>query len=276
MPRKRRRARSRSDLGDRFGQFGEEVGQAGERFGRAGERFGRCWHGWFDSTFRVVGPVIGAIFSIICLVIAILALNFMRGLTGFSFFGKIAVFFAANLPLFFVASLFFSYMSYAERRRPRDYRLFSPVVSALGVIFAFWIIAELVLIMNASLQVPALSAIALFFEGNILMFFVFFAVLCYLGLLFAHRAGRHLDFDVELEEPKMAKASKSGGMKRLYRSGNEKILGGVCGGLAEYFGIDPVLVRLAWVLLSLAWGTGILLYIICWIIIPRNPAHRWN
>jgi phage shock protein C len=65
-------------------------------------------------------------------------------------------------------------------------------------------------------------------------------------------------------------------VKRLYRSGNERILGGVCGGIGEYFGVDPTLIRLLWVLFSLAYGMGILLYIIVWVIVPRNPRHRWD
>jgi phage shock protein C len=64
--------------------------------------------------------------------------------------------------------------------------------------------------------------------------------------------------------------------KRLYRSGREKILGGVCGGLAEYFGVDPTIVRALWILFSLAYGTGIVLYIVLWIIMPRNPKHNWH
>ena len=63
--------------------------------------------------------------------------------------------------------------------------------------------------------------------------------------------------------------------ERLYRSGRDKILGGVCGGIAEYFRVDPTLVRLLWIIGSLAWGAGVLFYIIAWIIIPRNPGHRW-
>ncbi|MFH0833005.1 MAG: PspC domain-containing protein [Candidatus Aenigmatarchaeota archaeon] len=65
-------------------------------------------------------------------------------------------------------------------------------------------------------------------------------------------------------------------IKRLYRSGKDKILGGVCGGVAEYLNVDPVVIRLLWILLSLAWGFGILLYIIAWIIVPRNPKHAWD
>jgi len=63
--------------------------------------------------------------------------------------------------------------------------------------------------------------------------------------------------------------------KRIYRSGKERILGGVCGGIGEYFDVDPTIIRLLWVLFALGAGTGILVYIIAWIIIPRNPKHKW-
>lgn len=59
--------------------------------------------------------------------------------------------------------------------------------------------------------------------------------------------------------------------KRLYRSHNQ-IIGGVAAGLAEYLGIDPTIVRIAWALLGIAWGTGVLLYLICWLVIPLEPA----
>lgn len=60
--------------------------------------------------------------------------------------------------------------------------------------------------------------------------------------------------------------------KRLYKSNQNKMIDGVCGGIAEYFGIDPTVVRLLWVLFSLMGGSGILAYIIAAIIIPRNPV----
>ena len=64
-------------------------------------------------------------------------------------------------------------------------------------------------------------------------------------------------------------------VKRLYRSGKERILGEVCGGVAEYFNVDPNIVRLLWVLFCFAYGAGVLLYLIAWFLVPRNPAHRW-
>lgn len=62
--------------------------------------------------------------------------------------------------------------------------------------------------------------------------------------------------------------------KKLYRSQNERMIGGVCGGLAEYFEIDPTLVRLIFVLLALAGGNGVLIYIIMLLIIPENPSFQ--
>jgi phage shock protein C len=60
-------------------------------------------------------------------------------------------------------------------------------------------------------------------------------------------------------------------MKRLYRSPNQKMIAGVCGGVAEYFNVDPTIVRLAWVLFGFAAGSGILAYIVAWIIVPVEP-----
>jgi phage shock protein PspC (stress-responsive transcriptional regulator) len=60
-------------------------------------------------------------------------------------------------------------------------------------------------------------------------------------------------------------------MKRLYRSGTERILGGVCAGIGEYSDVDPTIVRLIWVVLTLlSLGIGIVAYIVAWIIIPEG------
>ncbi|MDR3289401.1 MAG: PspC domain-containing protein [Peptococcaceae bacterium] len=59
--------------------------------------------------------------------------------------------------------------------------------------------------------------------------------------------------------------------ERLYRSGRDKRIGGVCGGLAEYFHSDAIWVRLIMILLTLYGGIGLLLYAAAWIIIPLHP-----
>ena len=60
--------------------------------------------------------------------------------------------------------------------------------------------------------------------------------------------------------------------KRLYKPNTNKVIDGVCGGIGEYFNIDPTLVRLAWVVFCALGGSGLLAYIIMALIIPRQPA----
>lgn len=59
--------------------------------------------------------------------------------------------------------------------------------------------------------------------------------------------------------------------KRLYRSVRERKIAGVCGGIGEYFNVDPTLIRLAWVLFACVGGSGLLAYIVCAIVIPSAP-----
>ena len=58
--------------------------------------------------------------------------------------------------------------------------------------------------------------------------------------------------------------------KKLYKSDENKIINGVCGGIGEYFDIDPTLVRLAWVVFCALGGSGVIAYVIAAIIMPRR------
>ena len=60
--------------------------------------------------------------------------------------------------------------------------------------------------------------------------------------------------------------------KRLHRSNENKVIAGVCGGIAEYFDMDPTLIRLAWILFCALGGSGVLAYIIAALIIPEKSA----
>jgi phage shock protein C len=63
-------------------------------------------------------------------------------------------------------------------------------------------------------------------------------------------------------------------MKRLYRSYSDKKIAGICGGLGEYLGLDPTVIRLGAVFLCIATGIfpGFVAYVIAWIIVPEAPA----
>jgi len=60
-------------------------------------------------------------------------------------------------------------------------------------------------------------------------------------------------------------------MKRIYRSSADRRIGGVCGGLGEFFDKDPTFFRLLFVLIALLWGFGLIAYLIMWLIIPLKP-----
>jgi len=62
-------------------------------------------------------------------------------------------------------------------------------------------------------------------------------------------------------------------MKKLYLSDTDKKLGGVCGGLGEYFDKDPTLIRIIFILIILfSFGFGVLAYLLMWLIIPRRAV----
>lgn len=61
-------------------------------------------------------------------------------------------------------------------------------------------------------------------------------------------------------------------MKHLYKANEGKMIDGVCAGIAKYVNVDPTVVRVIWAVLSCFGGTGIVAYIICALIMPREPA----
>lgn len=62
--------------------------------------------------------------------------------------------------------------------------------------------------------------------------------------------------------------------KRLFRSREDQMICGVCSGIAKYFNIDPTIIRILFVIALFSWGTGVLIYIICSIVVPLEPIKR--
>lgn len=57
---------------------------------------------------------------------------------------------------------------------------------------------------------------------------------------------------------------------RIHKSARDQKICGVCGGIAEWLGVDPTLIRIAWAVLALGWGSGVLLYFICAFVLPEE------
>jgi phage shock protein C len=68
----------------------------------------------------------------------------------------------------------------------------------------------------------------------------------------------------------MKEPSNEVSSKRIYRSETNRIIAGICGGLGEYLDIDPVIIRIILVLITIFGGSGVILYIIAWIVIPTK------
>jgi len=90
----------------------------------------------------------------------------------------------------------------------------------------------------------------------IIIFFHFIGALLY--LIFVKLNKNYRGFETKMKT------------KKLYRSKKNRVIAGVCGGIGEYFNTDPTLIRLIWVFFVLIGGSGILAYIIAWIIIPEE------
>lgn len=66
------------------------------------------------------------------------------------------------------------------------------------------------------------------------------------------------------------------GSKKLFRSSSESVIGGVCGGLGAHFNIDPAIVRVAFALITLFWGSGLIIYCLLWILLPEQATPTLN
>ncbi len=275
----RKKPRSKSDiLEQRIKHFEEEVGTLGEKFEKSVDRESEKCEDWFHRTFGLIGPLISGIFGLLILALCIWLLAFMNLQIGSNILSGIHLFLLTNTGLFFLIFLFFSYTSYFSRVYSKSYTPFSPIVTAFSITIGFWVVARAINIVGLYERAFVFSNIAFHIEKNLFWIFWFFLLLGYFVFLIKISSGESIE---KMEKNIMVKKSSKGKVggkeiRRIYRSGEEKILGGVCGGIAEYLGVDPVIIRLLWVLGSLAWGAGILVYIIAWIIIPRNPKHKWK
>jgi phage shock protein C len=279
MPRKKaakRKVKEKDVLDQRVEHFGEEVGKLGGKFGKRMEERGKEWESWFHRTFGLVGPLISSIFGIIILALVSWVIYLVNMPIGSGFILNVYYFLTDNMGLFFLIFLFFSYTSYFSKASPRVYSPFSPIAAAIGITIGFWIASQAIDVANISLGIPWLSIMAFYMGVNLHLIFLFFLFLGYLALaikITLEVPKRGMEREVSM---KRAEKPKPGEIHRLYRSGKDRILGGVCGGIAEYLGVDPVIIRLLWIAGTLAWGAGIILYIIFWIVIPRNPNHKWR
>lgn len=231
----------------------------------------------FFEKFGIIGPFLSGMLGVIFLGLLILGIRFLNLVLRSLFLNNLQEFFVANIGLFFIIFMFSSYHKYFSRKYYSGYKFLKPIAVAISIGIALWVINNLLRIIYASVEFLLFLRIAQAIASNLYNLMIFVALLGYLFLLI-NLGTKKKDDPVEEKESEGDKMEeeRSEKVKRVYRSGKDKVLGGVCGGIGEYLNVDPVLIRLAWVASVLIWGFGILLYILAWIIIPRNPEHEWN
>ncbi len=76
------------------------------------------------------------------------------------------------------------------------------------------------------------------------------------------------------EQPPGPPPPPAGGQRVVRRSRGERVIAGVCGGVGAYLGVDPVLLRIAFIILALANGLGVIAYVVCWVAIPEERPDQ--
>ena len=253
-----------TELEKQLNDFSEEIKALGKKIEAA---FEEKHHGKRHT--GVLWPFIASIFSMFALLIAVWILNFAGTVTEIGFLINLGAFISRNLGLLFAMALFSGFRVYLHEEYRGAVMMFYPVMVAIEIVLALWVGARFLEIANADINNAVIAVFLELLGWGLWKLFIALAFFGYFLLIvrFIAYGGKHM--------VKKTKRVSKKGVRRLYRSGKDRILGGVCGGIGEYLGVDPVVVRLLWVLSSF-WGVGILAYIVAWIIIPRNPKHKWD
>ncbi len=278
------------DFAEEVGQLGKEVGKKAQKHAKSfeqrmknvGEELeakGKQMEGRYHQTFGVFGPLLSSIIGLIILGAIIWIFLLLGTKTNSSVFSNLSSFLLAHIALLFGFSLLFSYTEYGNKVYPKYFRWVNPITTAAGIVVAFWLVINILCILMPNLELPIITPVVAAILTNLVIIFLAIVIVGYVILLLLISAKPMVQEAVKssrVQQKSAKSATEEGGMRRLYRSGNEKIFGGVCGGIAEYFNVDPVLIRLLWIIgLFVSVGALILAYFIFWIIIPRNPDHRW-
>lgn len=140
----------------------------------------RCHHS--PGYLNVLSPLFKSLFGTAMLAIFAWLLSFLDAAAKAGFFRSVSEFFLSNISLFFAASLFFEYAKHAIRRLPRFLRFTRPFVDAAGVVWAAWIVASLIGIVNIYWPHLAFMQVVLFIQSSYGSIFALFLVLGFISL----------------------------------------------------------------------------------------------
>jgi hypothetical protein len=183
------------DWGEKFGkrmekrgkEFGEEIKDLGERIGKRFEHRGKKWEKeckeWWFFSLGFIGPFIGSIFGIICLVIGIWVLNFFNVALQSNFISLLTNSVFQNIHWFFSAFLFFGYDDYFTKRYRQIYWIVKPVTGGIRILFVIWIAVWVLNTINISANSRLLAAVSNFLSINFWGIFVLVVLIGYVLMI---------------------------------------------------------------------------------------------
>jgi len=226
----------------------------------------------FDRTFRGGGPLLKTFLGIIFVLLLMEIFDALSGESAFA--GEFSDFLGETLPLFFLVLLLAFFFGYYTRKYPKDTAMVSPLVTAVLVTFALWVVSNVFEIFGRSRSDDFLTAMGEMVYSVLYIVFLLIVLLGYIGVIM--KAGRfgappqNVNLPPAPPSPQPSPPSTPG--KRMGRSSKDKIIFGVCGGMAEFLETDPFLVRVLWVVGTLLTsGVLILAYLIMAVIMPKYP-----
>ena len=269
-----KKGKSKSQFEQNIEDFSQEMEHIGKKIERSFDRVGASLDTWYERTFGIVGPLLSGLIGFIITFIIIQAFGFFG--STYPWMGAIHDFADPLLIYILPIILISSYSNYLAKKYV-SFRLISPIIGALVFVFWFWIGNNILAILGSSWNRPFFISLSNVLEFLIIPIAFLILLLGYVGVFFSSKpkpkASPNVAESTKQEESKTMN-TETGEYKRLYRSGKDKMVAGVLGGLAEYLNVDPTIIRVVFVILLIAsMGFMILAYLISWILIPRNPSH---
>lgn len=267
---------TKSTFEQNMNHFGEEVEQIGKKIEASFEKTGKHVETRYDETFGFFGPVLSSLIAFVILFIIINILSFLG--QNRPWINDISIFLESLLLVFLAVFLLSSFSHYLSKK-VKPFRFVSPIIGAIVFMVWFWVGIRILSIIAIQFDLAFVQTFTDFFEALIFPLAILILLLGYVGVITSSRQETvHKTKHRTTNEGSRTSEREVGQdeYKRLYRSGKDRILGGVLGGLAEYLNVDPTIIRVLYVLLLFASvGFIVLAYFVAWIIIPRNPNHRW-
>jgi len=225
----------------------------------------------FDRTFRGGGPLLKTFLGLIFVLLVMEIFDALSAESAFA--GEFSDFLGDTLLLFFLVFLLAFFFGYYTRKYPRETSMVSPLITAIIVTFVLWVLSNVFRLLGETRTDDFLTAMGEMVYSVLYIIFLLIILLGYIGVIMkAGRFGNPVPPNVPPVTPAAAPQAPYAPGKRMGRSNRDKIIFGVCGGMAEFLDTDPFLVRVLWVVGTiLTSGVLILAYVILAIIMPKYP-----